>query len=155
MYPEFNVNGVGATGQSRRSNHSNRSQRENDNDIQVFNFSNDDENPTVSKLRRTRELADEAAENTKSHMEKIRNYMKEGLSMSEAIQLVEDEEGGVSRETLISRLVKQGFDEETADRLIPRNIDDRIEYAREEGRIAGERRVQEFNQKINNIRNGR
>ena len=156
MYPNLNVNGVGGTDNSGRSNASSRASEQNQEEIQVFNFNaGDSGNRTLDKLRRTRELADEAAETTKSHMERIKYYMNQGLTMSQAIQMVEDEEGGVSRENLVNRLVKQGFDRETAEKLIPKNIDARIERAREEGRIAGEQKVQQLDQKLDNIRNGR
>lgn len=156
MYPNLNVNGVGGTDNLGRSNGARRSAEQGQEDEQIFNFSNEGSgNRNLDRLRRDKELAEEASKTTAAHIDRIKDYMAQGMTMTQAIDMVTAEEGGVSREFLIERLVKQGFDRKTAEKLIPRNIDDRIERAREEGRMHGERKVQELDEKLDRIRNGR
>ena len=111
---------------------------------------------TNKTVKNTKKAAEEASQKTQSHMERIKYYVDQGYTYAQAIQAVEDEEGGpVTRAQLVQRLIAQGYDPETAESLIPQNVDQRIDYAREQGRAEGQRRIQEFDQQLNNIRNGR
>ena len=143
MYPH--VNGVGGTngaGNSRQSNGTTGRQESNTQESSIF-----------SKLNRTKAAAEDASQKTQQHMDRVKHYINQGYTYAQAIEAAEQEEGGpVNREQLVERLVKQGYDRETAERAIPRNIDQRIDYAREQGRIEGQRKVDELDQKLNGIR---
>jgi len=159
MYPDLNVNGVGDTKGSHRSGNTQGRSEQDPRDINIFGGGADDdiqESSSMQFIRNTKKAAEEASQKTQAHMERVKYYISQGYSYAEAFDAAEQEEGGpVNREQLVQRLVNQGYDRETAEKLIPRNIDQRIDYAREQGRIEGERRVQELDQKLNNIRNGR
>ncbi len=156
MYPH--VNGVGGTNGSHRSGGTQGRSEQDPRDINIFGGDNDDiqESSSMQFIRNTKRAAEEASQKTQTHMERVKYYINQGYSYSEAFDAAEQEEGGpVNREQLVQRLVNQGYDRETAERAIPRNIDQRIDYVREQGRLEGERRVQELDQKLNNIRNPR
>ncbi|MBR1907429.1 hypothetical protein IJ818_00655 [bacterium] len=159
MYPNLNVNGVGGTNGSHRSGSTNGRSEQDPRDIDIFGGGSDDdisESSSMQFIKNTKKAAEEASQKTQSHMERIKYYVDQGYTYAQAIQAVEDEEGGpVTRAQLVQRLIAQGYDPETAESLIPQNVDQRIDYAREQGRAEGQRRIQEFDQQLNNIRNGR
>jgi len=144
MYPH--VNGVGGTngaGNSRQSNGTTGRQESSSQEPSIFS----------RKMSNARATAEEASQKTQQHMDRVKHYINQGYTYAQAIEAAEQEEGGpVNREQLVERLVKQGYDRETAERAIPRNIDQRIDYAREKGRIEGQRKVDELDQKLNGIR---
>lgn len=134
MYPH--VNGVGGTNGSHRSEGTQGRSEQDPRDINIFGGDNDDiqESSSMQFIRNTKKAAEEASQKTQTHMERVKYYINQGYSYSEAFEAAEQEEGGpVNREQLVDRLVKQGYDRETAERLIPRNIDARIAEARADG----------------------
>lgn len=160
MYPDMNVDGVGSSRGSGRSERAGQRQEQNPRDINVFGesrFEDEEENSSMQFIRNHKRAAEEASQKTASWIDKVKEYMNKGYSQSKAMQMAdEDIDGGqMSRETLINKLVAQGYDYETAESLVPRNIDQRIENAREKGRMEGEAKVRAFDQKLDNIRRGR
>ena len=135
MYPH--VNGIGGTNGSHRSNNTQGRTEQDVKDINIFEESDVEESyedRTLSWMQRTKQNAEEASKDTKAYMEKVKNYVKQGYSYSEAFKAADEEtDGVVNRENLVERLVKQGYDRETAERLIPKDIDARIAEARADG----------------------
>lgn len=144
MYPH--VNGVGGTngaGNSRQSNGASGSQESSSQETSIFS----------RKMNNARAAAENASQKTQQHMDRVKYYINQGYTYAQAIEAAEKEEGGpANRAQLIERLVRQGYDRETAESLIPQNVDQRIDYAREKGRIEGQRKIDELDQKLNGIR---
>lgn len=157
MYPH--VNGVGGTNDPNYSKNTQGRSEQDPRDIDIFGGSSSYEttgNKTLDKLHRTRQSADEASQNTQSHMERVKYYISQGYTYAEAIEAAEAEgDGPANRENLVQKLVNQGYDRETAEKLIPKNIDERIDFAREKGRIEGEIKVKELDQNLDNLHNRR
>lgn len=162
MYPEMNVNGIGGTNSSGRSEGSRERTEQDPRDINVFEGSRSDDvdmsdNLYIRKMNNAKQAAEDASQTTQSWMERVKYYVSQGYSYAKATAAADEDtgKGNVNREQLVQRLVNQGYDRETAERAIPRNIDKRIDDAREKGRAEGERRVQELDQKLENIKRRR
>ncbi len=138
MYPDMNVNGVGGAKGSGRTDETRRRTEQDPRDINVFGESrveDDEDNATMRFINNQKRIAEEASQQTASWIDKVKEYMNQGYSQSEASRLAdEDIDGGeITRESLVNRLVIQGYDYETAESLVPKNIETRIAEARAEG----------------------
>jgi len=160
MYPDMNVDGVGSSRGSGRSDKSSQREEQNPRDINIFGGSrveDDDENTSMQFIRNRKRVAEEASQKTQSWIDKVKEYMNQGYSQSKAIQMADEDtgSGNVSREALVQKLVDQGYDREFAERKVPRNWNDMRDYARQKGEIEGEARVRELDQKLENNRRRR
>lgn len=160
MYPDMNVDGVGSSRGSGRSERAGQRQEQDPREINVFGNSRVDDNEENSSMRfinNHKRIAEEASQATQSWIDKVKDYMNQGYSQSKAMQMADEDtgSGNVSREALVQKLVDQGYDREFAERKVPRNWDDMRDYARQKGEIEGEAKVRAFDQKLDNIRRGR
>ena len=162
MYPDMNVNGVGGTRGSGHSEGSRERAEQDPRDIQVFGGSKSDDvdmsdNLYIRKMNNAKRAAEDASQTTQTWMERVKYYVSQGYSYAKATAAADEDTGtgNVNREQLVQRLVNQGYDRETAERAIPRNIDKRIDDAREKGRAEGERRIQELDQRLEDIKRRR
>lgn len=163
MYPDMNVNGVGGANGSGRTGESRQRSEQDPRNIQIFgSSSNDDDidmsqNLYVRKMQNAKNAAEDASQTTQTWIERVKYYVSQGYSYAKATAAADEDTGtgSVNRGQLVQRLVNQGYDRETAERLIPRNVDQRIDDAREKGRAEGERRIQELDQKLEDIKRRR
>ena len=157
MYPKFNIDGVGGLNNSKHSEELRQRKEENPKDIDIFSNAQftqvEDKGGVTEFIKNNKKAAEEASQKTLSHIDRVKHYIKQGYSNAKAIELAEKEEGNVvNRKNLVERLEAQGYDKETAEKMIPQNIDERIEDARQKGRDAGQKEIQELNRKLDNIR---
>jgi len=140
MYPDMNINGVGGSKGSGRLESSRQREEQDPRDINVFGNSrveDDEDNKTMRFINNQKRIAEEASQKTQSWVDRLKYYINQGYSQSEASKLADEDidgDGGeITRESLVNRLVIQGYDYETAESLVPKNIETRIAEARAEG----------------------
>lgn len=141
MYPHVNgIGGASGAGNSKKSNGIANGQESHSQESSIFS----------RKMNNAKVAAEDASQKTQQHMDRVKYYINQGYTYAQAIEAAEKEEGGpATREQLVERLVKQGYDKETAESLVPRNVDQRIDYARKQGEIEGQRKINELDQKLN------
>ncbi len=156
MYPSFNIDGIGSLNNSNHSEELQPKKEENPKDIDIFSNAKftqvEDKNSITEFINTRKKAAEDASKKTLSHIDRVKQYIKQGYSYAKAIELAEKDEGGeVNRKNLVKRLEDQGYDKETAEKMIPKNIDERINHTRKLGKAQGEAKNKQLENSLNNM----